>query len=378
MPGTSAGIPDFSIIGAGIMGLCLARELHAAGARVAVYERAPASPEQLPVLAAAAGTAAWAAAGMLGPSGFPPHTPLHSFARAAAEYYPDFAASLERETGIHCDYRRIGTLASRHGLGGAHAAACAEASGISDEDEPHLAHAHDYVLIAGDHAVDNRKLVQALWKYAHKNKITMMTGCEAGELRRTPDHAIRIQTANGCFTARQAILAAGAWSGQFAGIHVPVVPRKGQLLCVQAPADLIRHVILGPKVYLVPRSDGRIMIGASLEDAGFDARLNPEIAAQLLKAAVGMVPAMKDFPAESWCGFRPYSETGLPQLGPTNIPGVWAATGLFRDGILLAPIAARELAAVLTERKSELLSSLNLNAGAAPERRRECSEYRFQ
>ena len=128
MSGTSTGIPDFSIIGAGIMGLCLARELHAAGAHVAVYERAPASPEQLPALTAAAGTAAWAAAGMLGPSGFPPHIPLHSFALSAAAYYPDFAAGMERETGIHCDYRRIGTLASRHGMGGAHAAACAEAS----------------------------------------------------------------------------------------------------------------------------------------------------------------------------------------------------------------------------------------------------------
>ncbi len=362
------------------MGLCLARELHAAGARVVVYERSQASPEQLPVHAAAAGMAAWAAAGMLGPSGFPAASGLQDFARAAAGFYPDFSASLERETGMHCDYRRIGTLASRHGMGAAHVAG-SEDHANSAWNEPQLVQPEDYVLIPGDHAVDNRKLLQALCQYSRKNKIAIQAGCEVVELQPSPDRTIQIRTLRERFHTRHAVIAAGAWSGRITGIQIPIVPRKGQILCVQAPVDLIRHVILGAEVYLVPRSDGRIIIGASLEDAGFDARIVPEIIARMHAAAAVMVPAIGEFPVlDRWCGFRPYSETRLPCLGPTHIPGIWAASGLFRDGILLAPLAAHELAGVLIGRRrnSDLLNSLHFNDGAAPERRREYNAYRFQ
>lgn len=149
------------------------------------------------------------------------------------------------------------------------------------------------------------------------------------------------------WVGRQVVNAAGAWAGQIAGAALPVRPRKGQILAVQGPAGLLPRVRMGEGVYLVPRGDGRIVIGATMEDVGFSKALDPRQLAALHARAVALAPAIAGLPVvEQWAGLRPGTPDDLPLLGAIA-PGLWAAAGHFRDGILLAPVTAKILAALL-------------------------------
>jgi len=149
---------------------------------------------------------------------------------------------------------------------------------------------------------------------------------------------------------------AGAWAGQIGPHRFPTRPVKGQMLCVAMPQrELVRHVVrtmgLTPDVYLIPRSDGRMLIGATVEEAGFDKQTVPETILKLRQAALDLVPKLADARIlESWAGLRPGTPDGLPILGATPTPGYFVATGHFRDGILLAPVTARVMAEVISGR----------------------------
>jgi glycine oxidase len=127
------------------------------------------------------------------------------------------------------------------------------------------------------------------------------------------------------------------------------------MLCLLMPQrELIRHVIRTPHVYLIPRSDGRLLVGATVEEAGFDKRTDLATIQRLHKSAIELVPKLADAKIlEDWAGLRPGTPDALPILGATNIPGCYAATGHFRDGILLAPITAEVMSAVIEGRKPE-------------------------
>ena len=141
---------------------------------------------------------------------------------------------------------------------------------------------------------------------------------------------------------------AGAWAGQIGPHAFPTRPVKGQMLCVAMPEkDVVRHVIRTPDVYLIPRTNGRLLIGATVEDAGFNKQTVPETIQKLRKAALELVPKLADARIlEAWAGLRPGTPDGLPILGST--PGYFVATGHFRDGILLAPVTAKIMGAIVT------------------------------
>jgi glycine oxidase len=123
------------------------------------------------------------------------------------------------------------------------------------------------------------------------------------------------------------------------------------MLCLAAPRrELLKHVIRSPEIYLIPRSDGRILVGTTVEEAGFDKRTDLATIQRLHKSAITLVPKLADAKIlEDWAGLRPGTPDGLPILGPTATPGYYVATGHFRDGILLAPITAQVMADVITE-----------------------------
>jgi glycine oxidase len=121
------------------------------------------------------------------------------------------------------------------------------------------------------------------------------------------------------------------------------------LAVVGAARDLVRHVIRAPEIYLVPRSDGRILVGATVEDAGYDKRVDPDTVQRLHHAAIELVPGLGHARIhEAWAGLRPGSPDGLPILGATRTPGYFVATGHFRDGILLAPVTAHAMAQLIS------------------------------
>ena len=164
-----------------------------------------------------------------------------------------------------------------------------------------------------------------------------------------------VTTAKTSFLAPKIVNCAGAWSGQIGPHAFPTRPVKGQMLClVMHPRHLLKHVVRTPEVYLIPRSDGRLLVGATVEEAGFDKRTVPDTIQRLHRAALKLVPKLADAKIlEDWAGLRPGTPDNLPILGATSTPGYYAATGHFRDGILLAPITAQVMADVIEGRRPQ-------------------------
>ncbi len=375
--------PRTIIVGAGVVGLGIAWRLAQAGCAVTVYDRGIAGRG-----------ASWAAAGMLaaGVEVEPGEERLYSLTRASQELWPAFAREVEDAGGIGVGYRDEGTLVAastrdeveqlrfsydlQRGLG-------IELSWLSGaatrEREPHLKPG----IIAGvyspkDHQVDNRLLTAALREAflragGHLHEHTKVAGLdvEAGRV-------VGLRLGDMRHRAETVVLAAGPWSRELDGVPAaarpPVRPLKGQMLALRmdAAAPLIRHVLWAPRIYMVPRGDGRLILGATTEERGFDDTMTAGGVLALLEAAWRAVPAIEELPIhEMWAGFRPGSRDDAPILGPGPCPGLVYATGHHRNGILLTPVTADLMARyVVTGDLDPLLVPFGLDRFARPERGR--------
>ncbi len=325
------------IAGAGIIGVSLALELRERGASVLVLDQGVPGSES-----------SSAAAGMLAASD--PATPpaLRPLAIESARIFPEYVARLEELSSIETDFRRHGTIAL---LGGA-ATAPAEYTRLSIVDlhrlEPMLnGHGQQAFFIQED-TVDPRLLMRAALTTAQQSGVEIRANTEVRAIRAGRKN-VEVETTMGVLPARAAVNCRGAWAG------APVRPRKGQMLYVHPQkSNLIQHVVHAPDVYIVPRGSGKILVGATVEDTGFSKAVEPSTIQQLLSVATKYLPELGSSPiVESWAGLRPGTPDDLPILGPTDVPGIFAATGHFRNGILLAPITARIMADVVTGKKPE-------------------------
>jgi glycine oxidase len=368
--------PRVAIIGAGICGLGIGWRLAAAGAEVEVFDRGEAGRG-----------ATWAAAGMLaaGVEAEPGEEALLALNLWSQGLWPDFARDLEAVSGIEVGYRDEGTLVAaptrddaarlratydyQTGLGIDLAwLSPAEARRREPYLGPNLAAA---VYSANDHQADNRQVAAALRAAflavggcLHENCPVTGLDLAAGRVRGLWAGERRV-------SADVVVLAAGPWSQGLPGLPEaacpPVRPVKGQMLALAMPeaAPLVSHVLWAPGVYLVPRHGGRLVIGATVEEKGFDDQLTAGGVFALLEAAWRAVPAIEELPIdEMWVGFRPTSRDDAPILGPTPLDGLVVATGHHRNGILLAPATA------------EVVSRLILD-GALPEVARPFTMARF-
>ena len=348
---------DVIIIGGGIIGLSLSIALRRRGASVLVVDRGEPGRE-----------ASHAAGGML--VDCPLETPsiLQPLARASARIYPEFALSLEVESGMKVDLRDYGTIL----LSGAeslkdHPYALALDSAHLLEYEPDLAQIHSgqegrptaaspvraYYL--KERSVDPRALTTAAIKAAKNLGIDFSSGDEVTTVEVEHSRVIGIKTAKTVFAAHKVVNCAGAWAGSIGPHPIPTRPVKGQMLCLLMPSrTLLKHVIRSPQAYLIPRSDGRLLVGATVEEAGFDKRTDSNTIQRLHRAALELVPTLADAKIhEDWAGLRPGTPDALPILGPTSTPGYYVATGHFRDGILLAPITAQVMSDLIEHRKPD-------------------------
>jgi glycine oxidase len=223
------------------------------------------------------------------------------------------------------------------------------------ELEPALAEPERPAFYLKERSIDPRALTSAAWKAAKRRGIDFSSGDEVTAVATVDGRAAGVKTINTELHAAKVVNCAGAWSGQIAPQAFPTRPVKGQMLCLLMPSHaLVKHVIRSPEVYLIPRSDGRLLVGATVEEAGFDKRTDIATIQRLHRAALALVPKLRDAKIlESWAGLRPGTPDALPILGPTETPGYYVATGHFRDGILLAPITAEVMAAVIEGRKPE-------------------------
>ncbi len=320
---------DVVIIGGGIIGLSLALELRRHGADVLVLDRGQPGHE-----------ASHAAAGML--AYCDPHTPaeLQPLAVASAQLYPEYVHELADESGVKIDLRSDGSIlfveANEHPTG-------SPAVELSAEELACLEPAIGYrgrAFLLPEKSVDPRDLISALLKAAKHRGIEIASGTVAEEVEVNEGRAGGVRTSKTRFAAAVVVNCGGAWAGQIGPRRLPIRPIKGQMLAVAAHG-LLRHVVRGPGAYLVPRTSGRVLIGSTLEDVGFDKRVDPDAVQRLHQAAANLVPQIGEARIlEDWAGLRPATPDGLPCLGPAGIKGYFIAAGHYRDGILLAPITA--------------------------------------
>jgi len=338
---------DVIIVGGGIIGLSLAIALRKRDVKVLVVERGEPGRE-----------ASHAAAGMLADCTLETPSALQAIATASAEMYPEFVHELQDESGVDVDLRSDGSLIfpAPEELGKL-AGFCVEHSLPSPlaELEPSLANPTQPAAFLKERSVDPRALVAASLKAARHREVDISSGTTVQCLLMAEGQVTGVQTDKTTYKAPVVVNCAGAWSGLLAPHTFPTRPVKGQMFAlIGGPKNVPRHVIRAHDVYLVPRSDGRLLVGTTVEDKGYDKRTEPDTIQRLQKAAIRLFPALAQARLhEDWAGLRSGTPDNLPLLGATRTSGYFVASGHFRDGILLAPVTARIMAQVVTGHPAE-------------------------
>jgi len=348
-------MPDAIVIGGGVIGLLCARELHGRGMSVTLAERDRPGRQ-----------ASWASAGILTASSPLDDSPAGTLKRLSEDLYPNLVAALREETGVDPEMTYDGHLVpvfTDEDADGLRAYAEAErragldsrfVTGREVQDaEPAIGPAVVGAHLRPGGQIDNRRLCRALDVANRRAGVTMLYGTAVTELRRTGDRVIGVRTLQGDLDAPIVVDAAGSWARLIGGIApaVPVAPQRGEILALDQSAIGLRRVISKPlDPYLVPRADGRLVIGATRKYVGYDSAFTAGGLAWLLNEAIAMVPALVDAPVvETWTGFRPNSKDGLPLIGPGSLAGLYFATGHGPSGIAPAPASARLLAALVAD-----------------------------
>jgi glycine oxidase len=373
--------PDVVIVGGGVIGLAVGWRAAQRGLRVSLLERGEPGAATSRV-----------AAGMIAPiaEAAPREQALLGLALRSAHDYPLFVAELREAAGIDPGYLECGTLfvardadeaealkreqAMRESLGlRVRRVSASQARRLEPALAPSLRAALEFV---DDCAIDPRRLTAALVEAFRRAGGTLRTGVEVAELVCAEDpRGVRVRgvrlSGGELLPARQVVLAAGPWSAQLPGVpahaRIPIRPVKGQILRLRDPSGpgLLTRVLRMQPGYLVPRGDGRYVLGASVEERGFDTTVTAGPVFELLRDAIELVPGLGELVIEELlAGIRPGTPDNKPLLGPGAVPGLHWATGHYRHGILLAPITAEILADALT-------------GGQPTELARECAPGRF-
>ncbi len=335
---------DVVIIGGGVIGLSLAWRLRRNGVSVLVVEKGEPARE-----------ATHAAGGMI--AHCDPHNPpaLAGMIAASARMYPEFVRELREEAFESPDLRDAGTIAF---LEADETPNCAGARALNDDELSAIAplialRGRAYLL--PERSVDPRKLGSALEKAARNCGADFATGSAVTEVAVLGGRATGVRTTKSFYAAGAVVNCAGAWAAQIKPFGAPTRPVKGQMLCVVPAAaghpsgPLLQHTVRTPEVYIIPRSDGRLVLGTTVEETGFDKRVDPDIVQRLHRAAEKVVPEIGKMRIhDAWAGLRPGTPDGLPILGATAMSGYFVATGHYRDGILLAPITAKLMTELLS------------------------------
>jgi glycine oxidase len=366
---------DTLIVGGGLIGCALASELAARGQRVTLLERGEPG-----------GEASGAAAGMLSPQ---------AEARSASEFfdlalesrglYPAWASALFEETGVDVGYRRGGLLRCVFGGPGLEGAgtegedlyasyAWQRRAGLAVEDRPPSALAPELagrlsrdvrraVFFPDEAAVDPPALVRAAWLSAQRRGVRLRTGVCAQRFRVQKGLCVGVETDAGDFTAGATVDCAGAWAAfdPSGRVAIPVHPVRGQMVKLRLEGPPLRTMVCSDEVYAVPRPEGTVLVGSTVELVGFHKAVTAEAVERLIAGAIALLPELRSAQfVSAWSGLRPGTPDGLPMLGESGLPGLFLATGHFRNGILLAPVTAKVMADLLTNGRPRDLSTFSV------------------
>ena len=352
---------DVVVIGAGIIGMLSARELHNAGYSVTILEQGETARES-----------SWAGGGILSPIypwRYP--EPINRLASWSQKAYPDFCEQLREQTGIDPQWIRSGFLMLDTGEMD-HAMDWCQGRGVpvahwSGESlhvrEPELSAAFDQAVCMTDVAqVRNPRLVKALHKSLLESGVIIREHCPVRQLKIQQGRVTGVETEQGQITADKVLVATGAWSGELLQRNdfvLPVKPVRGQMLLFKSRPGLLKHILLWEGRYLIPRADGRILMGSTVEDVGFSHAVTEQAAQLLRKKAITMVPALESVEIEKhWAGLRPGSPTGVPYIGPVqDTEGLYLNTGHFRYGVVMGLASAQLIAELISGKEPTLPAS---------------------
>jgi glycine oxidase len=337
---------DFIVIGGGLSGMLVARELAAAGAHVTLLEKGELGRE-----------ASWAGSGILSPL-YPWRYPdaVTALSRWSQDRFPDFAAELAEETGIDPEWLPSGFLIAE-GTETAEALSWARRHGVAVESlpaeglielEPGLVTAGDGLWLPEVAQIRNPRLVKAMVRSLALRGVSVRTQTEVVAFAEQCDRVTGVRTRDELLPAEGVVMTAGAWTAELLGPLAAdwhIAPVRGQMLLFHAAPDQVRRIVMRGDHYLVPRRDGRVLAGSTLEYVGFDKSTTAEAHETLYKAAAALIPALAHCPVERhWAGLRPGSAEGIPLI--CEYPerhGLYINTGHFRNGIVTGPASARLL-----------------------------------
>jgi len=337
-------LPDCLIIGGGIIGLLTARELAMAGAEVTLVESATIGRE-----------ASWAGAGILSPL-YPWRYPqaVNQLASLSQRLYPKLSIELHEATGINAEWLQTGL----HILDpGSHDDVKAWSQAYNQPWRPFQQTTG--VLLPQIGQIRNPRLCRALHRDLIQRGVKIIEQTPIEKLVVSNNRVVAVESHSTCYTPNTVIVTAGAWSGQLLqsiGIDLPVKPIRGQMLLYKIAPNLVKHMMVKDGHYLVPRRDGHILVGSTMEEAGFDRHPTDEGRAQLQQVAEQLVPELADHPIQQhWAALRPGSPKGIPYIGAwPELDNLFLNTGHFRNGLTLAPAAAHLLAAMMQGQKTEI------------------------
>jgi glycine oxidase len=357
---------DCLIIGGGVIGLSLAYELARDGFRVRVVDRIQPGRE-----------ASWAAAGILPPPlQVADADPLERLAALSCRLHPDWAARLRAETGIDTGLRRCGAiyLADESQLGEMAAMAGKwRRGGVPVDDlspeaaarlEPALQPAATTGRLRAGLLVPDEFQIRSPWNLRALEAACTARGVEISGDTEVQDFEIvggQIRVAHthlGPLVAKNFCITSGAWSGgqlSKLGVHVGIKPIRGQIVLLKTPEPILRRVVYAGPHYFVPREDGRLLVGSTLEDVGFDLRVTSEAVRELLDIALDWIPEFRAAEMECcWAGLRPASADGRPYLGRVSgLQNAFIAAGHYRSGLILAPATATLMAQLIRGREPD-------------------------
>ena len=371
----SRGSADTLIVGGGLIGCALAGELARRGASVTVIERDEPGAE-----------ASGAAAGMLAPQAEARAPgPFFDLALESRALFPAWSRTLFEETGIDVGYRPMGLWQCAFDAAtfqrDREAYGWQRERGLSIEDRPRAGleevlggrlspDVAGAVFFPNEGAVDARLLTRAAWLSAERRGVRFVTGSSVTRFRVENGVCRGVETEAITFQAPCVVDAAGAWASFDPGVSVPVQPVRGQIVQVRVSGEPLSTLVCSDEVYLVPRADGSVLLGSTVEFVGFRKEVTAGAVQMLLASAARLVPSIAAARfVTAWAGLRPGTPDGLPVLGASPVAGLFLATGHFRNGILLAPLTARLMADAIAGEPARELSAFSVERFAgAPSR----------
>ncbi len=350
---------DHLIVGGGIIGLLTARYLSQAGANVTLLERHQIGRES-----------SWAGGGILSPL-YPWRyaEPVNALARWSQQHYRTLADELQADTGIDPEWIQSGLLIldrDETSRATAWAATAGARLDIIDHDtlariEPAVGEPPESGLLFPEFAqVRNPCLLKALRQDVQARGVRIIESAEVSHLLHENGRIGGVATADGSsIAAERVIIACGAWSASLLrelGQAIDITPVRGQMLLYRGKPGLLKHVVLHRGHYAIPRRDGRLLFGSTLEDVGFDKTVTEQARHELEHAAQALIPALAEIPLERhWAGLRPASPNGIPYIGAhPQIEGLYINAGHFRNGVVMAPASAHLLVDLLLGRRPVL------------------------